>query len=169
MSVENGCIYLVNVFTWSQSSFENVPPLGNQTIIVQNLLWSFVSCFTVYNLSRFQAEFCPFLGNLITQSRAQIIYQDVAHFHLIAKVFLCKPICYQSFYVARVVQSKVTFMISKAGSRIMIGLSCMVICRPNWTSRLSSTTTGSKMSDRVNLDRQNHFHFLDTHFIKILL
>ena len=27
LSVENGLLYLVNVFRWSPSSFENVPPL----------------------------------------------------------------------------------------------------------------------------------------------
>ena len=51
------------------------------------------------------------------------------------------------------VQSKDIFMISKVWSRIMIILSCLVICRPNLTSRLSSTTPGSKMSDMGNLDR----------------
>ena len=51
------------------------------------------------------------------------------------------------------VQSKDIFMISKVGSRIMIILSFLIICRPNLTSRLSSTTPGSKMSDMGNLDR----------------
>ena len=46
------------------------------------------------------------------------------------------------------VQSKDIFMISKVWSRIMTILSCLVISRPNLTSRLSSTTPGSKMSGK---------------------
>ena len=53
------------------------------------------------------------------------------------------------------VQSKDIFMISKVGSRIMIILSCLVICRPNLTSRMSSTTPGLEMSDKENLDSWN--------------
>ena len=53
------------------------------------------------------------------------------------------------------VQSKYFFMISKEGSTTMIGLSCQTIMRSNQTSRLSSTTPGSEMSDMGNLDQQN--------------
>ena len=52
-------------------------------------------------------------------------------------------------------QSEYFFMISKVGSTTMIGLSCQTIMRSNQTSRLSSTTPGSEMSDMGNLDQQN--------------
>ena len=53
------------------------------------------------------------------------------------------------------VQSKDFFMISKVGSSTLIGLSCMTILRSNQASRMSSTTPGSEISDRGNLDQQN--------------
>ena len=63
-----------------------------------------------------------------------------------------KPLLGQLYNSA---QSKDIIMISKVGSRIMIGLSSRTILRPNQTSRMSSTTPGLEMSDKENLDSWN--------------